>query len=312
MTASNAGGGTGQVVSAGSAGGSIYDLGYRNYTGPRLGRRHAVASLIRQSFRLAYGLGRPGRAKIVPVGLAGLAAIPAIVGLGINVFVGQVGGGGLEDASPIKFATYYSLVAQVVALFVAAQAPELLGRDLRYRVLVLYFTRALRRDDYALAKLAALVLAILVLLLLPQLVLFLGLVLVSADIPAALGDQLPSLPPVVVQSLLAATLMASLGLAIASFTPRRAYATVAIIAVLIVPPIVAVTASRIAGDDVAGWLTLLSPPDVLEGSNAFLFDVPRQVIAGNSVPDWAYLASALLMTAVAIGVLIWRYRRIEP
>ena len=166
MTASSAGGGTGQVVSAGSAGGSIYDLGYRNYTGPRLGRRHAVASLIRQSFRLAYGLGRPGRAKIVPIGLAGLAAIPAIVGLGINVFVGQVGGG-LEEASPIQFATYYSLVAQVVALFIAAQAPELLGRDLRYRVLVLYFTRALRRDDYALAKLAALVLAILVLLLLP-------------------------------------------------------------------------------------------------------------------------------------------------
>ena len=37
-------------------------------TGPRLGRRYAVATLFWASLRAAYGLGRSGRAKIVPVG----------------------------------------------------------------------------------------------------------------------------------------------------------------------------------------------------------------------------------------------------
>ncbi len=310
MTAPSSGGG-GQIVSAGSASGSIYDLGYRNYDGPRLGRRHAVASLVRQSYRLAYGLGRSGRAKIVPIGLAGLAAIPAIVALGLSVVTGRLGGA-FEGAAPINFSTYYGLVSLFVALFVAAQAPELLGRDLRYRVLVLYFTRALRRDDYAMAKLGALVLAILTLLLLPQLVLLIGLILVSADIPKALGDQLSSLPPVLIQSVVSATMLSSIGLAIAAFTPRRAYAIVAIIAVFIIPPIVAATASRFIGDDVAGWLTLLSPTDVLDGLNAFLFGVTRDAPAGRSLPDWSFLAAAIVMTAGAIVILLWRYRRIEP
>ena len=34
-------------------------------------------------------------------------------------------------------------------LFCAAQAPELFGRDQRYAVLPLYFSRALTRSDYA-------------------------------------------------------------------------------------------------------------------------------------------------------------------
>ncbi|HEY7846561.1 MAG TPA: ABC transporter permease, partial [Candidatus Limnocylindria bacterium] len=55
-----------------SATGAIYDLGYRGYDGPRLGRRYAVATLFWASLRAAYALKRSGRAKIVPWGLAAL------------------------------------------------------------------------------------------------------------------------------------------------------------------------------------------------------------------------------------------------
>ncbi len=41
-----------------------------------------------------------------------------------------------------------------LAIFLAAQAPELLSRDQRYQVLPLYFSRPIGRSDYALAKLA--------------------------------------------------------------------------------------------------------------------------------------------------------------
>ena len=54
-------------------------------------------------------------------------------------------------------------VGAFAILLVAVQAPELLGRDVRYRVLTLYFSRALLREDYALAKLAALTTAVLIL-----------------------------------------------------------------------------------------------------------------------------------------------------
>jgi hypothetical protein len=145
------------VVVDGSATGSIYDLGYRGYQGPRLGRRHAVGSLVRQSFRQCWGLGRPGRAKVVPFGLAAIATVPAVVALGVAALAQQLGAAELmEEASPIRYDSYFPLIANVVFLFAAAQAPELLARDMRHRVLALFFGRAIRREDYALGKLAAL------------------------------------------------------------------------------------------------------------------------------------------------------------
>jgi ABC-2 type transport system permease protein len=302
---------SGQIVSAGSATGSIYDLGYRRYTGARLGRRHALASLIRHSFRQAFGLGRSGRAKIIPIGLAVLAALPAVVALGVTALANQLGTGDLEEASPVRYDTYYVVIAQTVALFTAAQAPELLGRDLRYRVLALYFTRALRRDDYALAKVVALGAAMLLVILLPQLIIFIGRALVSVDIPAAIADDLPRLPPMAAQALLTAALLATLGLAIASFSPRRVFATIAIIAALIIPPIVTAVADQIAGRDIAGVLTLFSPADVLVGSNAFFFDGSTADLTGR-MPTWAYPIAGVVMTATSLVVLLWRYRRIEP
>jgi ABC-2 type transport system permease protein len=304
----------GQVVAAGSAGGSIYDLGYRRYLGPRLGRRHAVASLVRHSFRMAYGLGRPTRAKVIPVGLLVIAMLPAIVALGVAALASRFGAasGALEDANPIRYDTYYPIVAQMVALFTAAQAPELTGRDLRYRVLALYFTRALRREDYAFAKLTAMVLAMLLILLVPQALVFVGRALVATDIPAAIGDDLPFVAPVIAQSLLTAALLAALGLAVASFSPRRSFATAGIIAVLIVPPIVVAVAGRIAGESLVAPLTLLSPPNVLEGSNAFFFDTPLTGEPGSSLPLVAFPLAAIGWIVASTAVLVWRYRTVEP
>ena len=47
-------------------------------------------------------------------------------------------------------------------LFCAAQGPELFGRDQRYGVLPLYFSRVLTRTDYALAKVGGLLVALLI------------------------------------------------------------------------------------------------------------------------------------------------------
>ena len=146
-------------TSASGPGGSIYDLGYQSYQGPRLGRRSAVVALYTQSLRACFGIGRGGRAKIAPFTLAGLALLPAVLAVGFAALAAQAGPGGdaIEQASPIRYDSYHGLVSVLIMLFCAAQAPELFGRDQRYGVLPLYFSRVLTRTDYALAKVGGLI-----------------------------------------------------------------------------------------------------------------------------------------------------------
>jgi ABC-2 type transport system permease protein len=305
-------GGVGQVVSAGTAAGNIYDLGYRGYEGPRLGRRHAVASLIRQSFRQAWGIGRGGRAKLAPITFAGIATVPAVVLLGALALTRQMGADDfVEEASPIRYASYYALIAQAVFLFAAAQAPELLGRDLRNRVLALYFSRAIERIDYALGKLAALGLAMLLLVLFPQTLLFVGRALIAPDLVVGIQRDLPKVPAILGQALITAGLLGSLSLAIASFTPRRSFATAAIFASVLVPVIVVSAAEALGAPDVASILSLLSPADLLEGANSFFYG---EAVSGpgSDLPSVVYVVAAIVVTVGATAVLVWRYRQIEP
>lgn len=305
--------GSGQVVAAGSAAGSIYDLGYRGYQGARLGRRHAVASLVAQSFRQSWGLGRPGRAKIIPMGLAAMVTLPAVVALGVAALANQLGIAEMADAaSPIRYETYYPLIGQVVFLFAAAQAPELLARDQRHRVLALYFSRAIRREDYALGKLLALGGAMLLLVLVPQLLILVGRVLLATDIPAAIATEAPELVPIIGQAVVTAWLLAAIGLAVAAFTPRRAYATAAIFAVVLVPVVVTAGLAELGDRNLAAAASLASPADVLEGVNAFVYGHSRAGPEGVHLPSVDFLVAALVMIVVATGVLLVRYRRIEP
>ena len=73
----------------------------------------------------------------------------------------------------------------------------------------------------------------------PQLILFIGRVLISTDIAAAFGDDAAKIPVIVAQALITAGLLGGLAMAVSAFTPRRAYATAGIIALFIVPGIVA-------------------------------------------------------------------------
>jgi len=76
----------------GAATGSIYDLGYRGYDGPRSGRPVVVRALLRQSLQEAYGIGRGGRAKVAPFLLLIFNAVPAMLAVGISAFLNQAGG----------------------------------------------------------------------------------------------------------------------------------------------------------------------------------------------------------------------------
>lgn len=296
-----------------SATGNIYDLGYRRYEGPRLGRRHAFGALFAHSLRSTYGIGRGGRAKIAPFGLALMAVVPAVIAVGFIALVRQAGAGDeVVEASPLRYETYFGVIGVIVFLFCAAQAPELLGRDQRYGVLSLYFSRALERTDYALAKVAAFITAILLLILVPQAVIFVGLVLSAADVPAGILDNLPEVPPILAQGATLAGLYGALSLVIAAFTPRRAYATVAIIAAFIVPPVVAEVVGELGSGGLADWLVLLSPASIVDATNAWFFDIRPDsgIVAAADHPGELWILVAGLWVAACLVVLMRRYQRI--
>jgi ABC-2 type transport system permease protein len=301
-------------LEASGPGGSIYDLGYQGYEGQRLGRQAAVRALFWHTVRSCYGIGRGGRAKIAPFSLATLSLLPAIIGVGIAALAAQSGDVGqiVSASSPIRYATYHGLISIFVILFCAVQAPELLGRDQRFGVLPVYFSRALARLDYAVAKLLGLVMSLLAMVVVPYIVLFVGRVLIAADPVTGLIDELPSVPPLATQALLTSLLLGTIAMAISAFTPRRAYATAGIVAAFTIPAIVVNLIGELLKGDIADWIVLLSPTDVLDGTNAGLFRaVPdsRAVLLAD-LDLIAYLAVALAGVAIAVGLTIRRYLRI--
>jgi ABC-2 type transport system permease protein len=301
------------ATSATGPGGSIYDLGYQGYHGPRLGRRSAAIALFRSTVRATYGIGRGGRAKLAPLILAGLAILPAIFAVGIAALVARAGAGdALAGASPVRYETYHGFTVTLMMLFCAAQAPEIFGRDQRYGVLPLYFSRAITRTDYVLAKIAGLIGALLIVDLVPQMILFVGRVLVASDPATGLSMEAAAVPRFVVQGLLTAGLLGGLSALISAWTPRRAYATAGIIAVSVIPPVVVALLTSLTGSDTTRVLVLFSPGDVLDGANAWIFGSISQnpAIAALDLPGQMYVATALVATAIVTGLTVRRYLRI--
>ena len=292
--------------------GSIYDLGYRRYEGPRLGRAHAIRSLVTHSFRTTYGIGRSGRAKVAPIIFGAMAILPAVIIVGGLTIAARFGfDRQLDDAELIGFNNYYSSVTAIVVLFCAAQAPELFGRDQRHGVLALYFARALRRSDYALGRLIGFMLAVLVLVLVPMVILFLGRVLLSTDIGRAFGANLPNIPPVVAQGAVIAALYGGLSMAVSAYTPRRAYATAGIIALFVLPGLIAGIIIGIGSSSIGTWLVLASPNTILDGTNALFFNRSLgEEYFFVTIPGWAFLLASVVEVGIVIVLILRRFLRI--
>jgi ABC-2 type transport system permease protein len=294
---------------AGSATGSIYDLGYRRYDGPRLGRGHAVRALVGHGLRAVFGLGRSGRAKIAPLSLGALVALPAVVSVGFESLTGGVGG----ELNPISIEGYLTFIQTLLVFFVAAQAPELLVRDRRHGVLTLYFSRALERHDYVLAKWVALVTAVGLVVLLPQVILLVGELFATPDVGEGVAEVLPLIVPVAARTLLVAALLGGVGLAASAFTTRRAFAAGTIIAVFLVPSgIVALLVGRVDLGGPLALVALLDPFALLDGASALLFGAePRtRTVLLSDLPLEAFAVGAVVAALGALAIVLLRYRRV--
>ena len=292
---------------AASTAASIYDLGYRNYDGVRLGRQYAALSLFNYTFRGIFGLGRSAWAKVFPIGLAIIASLPAFVLLGVAAIAPDQ----FELAKPEE---YFGFISIVLGLFCAVAAPELIGRDQRYHTMALYFSRALSRVDYLGAKLAAMALALFIVTVTPQVLLLTGNAVANTSLTNYLKHNVDLLLPVLASSALVAALMASVSLAIAIQTSRRAFATGAVIATFVILS----TVGGILADTLTGSLRhyslLISPFGLLEGAVYYIFSAPPQFDSNLAHADlngvW-YVVAALVYTCIALGFLYRKMQRLS-
>jgi ABC-2 type transport system permease protein len=205
-------------------------------------------------------------------------------------------------------------------IFIAAQAPELVSRDLRSHVLPLYFSRPLRRLDYPLAKLAAFILACLAMIEIPLLFLYLGTI-TQAHGGSAIWHETRALIPGLLVGLMWAVLLAAIGLFLASLSGRRAYSTGTIAIFFFLTWIlagllysvstgqghpfrggqVATTGARLSG--------LVSPFTVLDGVRQWLGGTSPGPIPPPGSYGPLYGVMLLVLLGLAVGGLAVRYRK---
>ncbi len=290
------------------AAGSIYDLGYQGYAGPRLGRRHAAWTMYVHSMRLIFGIGRPFSSKIAPWLLLGATYMPAVVQVGVSSISNS------EDIELIKPEEYYKYIQIVLAIFVAVIAPELAGRDQRSRTLSLYFSRALSREDYALAKYFALVTALLALTLGPQLLMFIGNGVALDDLGGYAEDQWNDIPAAAASAILISALFSGVALAISSQTSRRAYSTIAIVALLVVSSVIAISMVESLEGNAGRYSILISPLQLADGLTFWFFgatDQPEEPTAVADIWGGAYALVAAAVSVVCALIVVHRYRTID-
>ena len=293
--------------------GVIHDLGYRHYDGPRLGRAAIIRALTWHSLRSAFGIGRGAKAKVVPILMFGLMCLPAVVNA---IVVARTPG----HARVVDYDTYvYRLRPLVMLIFVAAQAPELVSRDLRSHVLPLYLSRPMRRLDYPLAKFAAFNAACLLVIEIPLILLYLGTI-VSAGGASAVWDQTRALFPGMLIGVAWAVLLAAIGLVLASLSGRRAYATGVIAIYLFLTWTLSSILVAIAeqgpvpvgaGPPLGARLGgLLSPFTVLDGVRQWLGGTSPGPIPPPGSVGALYGVMFLVLLAASLGGLAVRYRKV--
>jgi ABC-2 type transport system permease protein len=215
--------------------GAVYDRGYRGYQGERGGRRAARAALFVASIRRALGIRRSWRQKVAPALLLAIATVPAIVFVGVGYVTRDT------PASDFEWITYHEYVgvSSTLLVFVALTAPDIMCPDRRQRVLPLLFARPLTGRDYVLAKVGAMFAIVFAFSFLPQVVLFVGQMLVSEDGALTYArDNAEVLWQVPLAVAVLSLYYAVLGVAIASMTSRRIIAGAVFVGVLLVTSIV--------------------------------------------------------------------------
>jgi ABC-2 type transport system permease protein len=296
--------------------GTVFDIGYQHYAGAREGPGRARRAVYKDGLRTALGLGRGPRAKILPWFFIGvLAAIALVMALVAGAAERLGGPGTAERVNLPSHSDFYGIASIITFVFAAVVGPELLCPDRRNGVINLYHVRPLTGTDYVASRWAAFLTVMVAACWLPQVILFLGL---------SMGDPKPleylrlhwlDVPRFLLAGAAMATYATTLALLAASFTTRRAYASVFLVGLFVITtPFTAGVAQEIDGP--AGqWISMFNLTNIPVHVNDIIFGETSEITEdapARELAEWIRVAWYFVWTLVPAGVLWARYRRMSP
>jgi ABC-2 type transport system permease protein len=296
--------------------GTVFDIGYQSYTGPREGRNRARLSLIKNGVRTSLGFGRGALAKVLPwlfIGvLVFIAVIMALVAGAADRLIGP------EDAERLNLPShsdYYGIASIIFFVFAAIGAPELLCPDRREGVINLYLVRPLTGTDYVFSRWIAFFLVMVAVAWLPQFILLIGLIMGDPRPIDYLLDNWLDIPRFLAAAIPLAAYTTTLALLVAAFTTRRAYASVFLVGLFVITtPFTTGLAAEIGGT-VGRWISMFNLSNIPVHVNDVIFGEPSVITRPAPAAEfsaWILVGWFLLWTLGPAGVLWLRYRRLTP
>jgi ABC-2 type transport system permease protein len=313
------GGGAQVVMPAGSASaeGTVFDIGYERYTGPREGRWRSRLAVYKDGVRAVLGLGRSGRSKILPwfficlLGIIGL--VLALIAGAAYIFAGPDAAGALNIPSHSDFNGIASIIFFV---FAAVRAPELLCPDRRQGVISLYLVRPLTGTDYVFSRWLAFFTVMAGVAWFPQVILLIGLVMGDPDPGRYFLANWLDIPRFLAAGAVFAAYTTSLAMFTASFTTRRAYASVFLIGLfLITTPVTTGLATYLGDTPVGEWISMFNLTNVPVHVNDLIFGEVSGITSAapaRQLPPSLLIGWCALWTGLPTLVLWRRYRRFVP
>lgn len=296
--------------------GTVFDTGYQPYTGVREGRNRSRIAVFKDGVRTALGLGRGGRAKILPWFFI---AILAVLGLIFAIIAGaadRLAGPGTADRMNLPSHSDYNGIASIIMfVFAALVGPELLCRDRRDGVISLYLVRPLTGSDYVASRWVAFLTVMTAAAWLPQIILFLGLSMGDPQPMEYLSRHWLDVPRFLAAGLAMAAYATTLALLTASFTSRRAYASVFLVGLFLITAPFTIGLAMEIGGDAGRWISMFNLTNIPVHVNDVIFgeiseitsEAPARELPAEVRVGW-YFAWVL-----GAGALLWRrYRRLTP
>lgn len=296
--------------------GTVFDIGYQRYTGAREGRSRGRIAVFKDGLRIAFGLGRGPRAKVLPwffiIALSAIALVMALVAGAANL----MGGAGTAEKANLPTHSDYNGIASIIMfVFAALVGPELLCRDRRDGVINLYLVRPLTGSDYVISRWAAFLVVMTAAAWLPQIILFLGL---------SMGDPKPleyltlhwlDIPRFLAAGLAMAAYAATLALLVASFTSRRAYASVFLVGLFMITAPFTIGLAMETEGALGQWISMFNLTNIPVHVNDVIFgevseitsEAPARLLPASVRVGWYFL-----WTVVPGLFLLSRYRRLTP
>jgi ABC-type transport system involved in multi-copper enzyme maturation permease subunit len=202
-----------------------------------------------------------------------------------------------------------------VFVFAAVVAPELLCPDRRNGTINLYLVRPITGGDYVLSRWASFLVVMLGALWLPQIILFLGRA-GSDKLPMQyMLDNWDDIPRFLLAGAAMAIYATTLAMLTASFTTRRAYASVFLVGLFIVSVPFVFPLSEEIGGTAGKWISMFSLTNIPVHVNDIIFGEVSEITEdapARGLAAWIRVAWFFGWTLIPLGILWYRYKRLTP